>query len=214
MAKTPLVAPSNLGGFTRWGVGSKTPDFLPNLYSGGREIGDEYRYILDRRYATKYPGNRLARPGLLLNPWDKRSTDSEALPVADGATPLASAGSMAGMAQMADMLSRSEMASARPALDSNWDFLAAASPAFFNLIRCRWQDSVAGERSRGRITHPSVCGRRDRCCVADGCPSREAHRPSRSAPEPCVGGIERLDGSPGCPRAGPRTNPDVVGGPE
>ena len=125
---------SNLGGFTRWGVGSKTPDFLPNLYSGGREIGDEYRYILDRRYATKYPGNRLPRPGLLLNPWDKRSTDSEALPVADGAAPLASAGSMAGMAQMADMLSRSEMASARPALDSNWDFLAAASPAFFNLI--------------------------------------------------------------------------------
>ena len=125
---------SNLGGFTRWGVGSKTPDFLPNLYSGGREIGDEYRYILDRRYATKYPGNRLPRPGLLLNPWDKRSTDSEALPVADGAAPLASAGSLPGMAQMADMLARSELAAARPALDSNWDFLATASPALFNLI--------------------------------------------------------------------------------
>ena len=125
---------SNLGGFTRWGVGSKTPDFLPNLYSGGREIGDEYRYILDRRYATKYPGNRLPRPGLLLNPWDKRSTDSVALPVADGTAPLPSLGSVAGMAQMADMLSRSERASARTSLDSNWDFLAAASLAFFNLI--------------------------------------------------------------------------------
>ena len=125
---------SNLGGFTRWGVGSKTPDFLPNLYSGGREIGDEYRYILDRRYATKYPGNRLPRPGLLLNPWDKRSTDSEALPVADGAAPLASAGSLPGIAHMADMLARNELASARPSLDSNWDFLAAASPALFNLI--------------------------------------------------------------------------------
>jgi hypothetical protein len=124
---------SNLGGFTRWGVGSKTPDFLPNLYSGGREIGDEYRYILDRRYATKYPGNRLPRPGLLLNPWDKRSTDSEALPVADGAAPLASAGSLPGIAHMADMLARNELASARPSLDSNWDFLAAASPALFNL---------------------------------------------------------------------------------
>ena len=98
---------SSLGGFTRWGLGSKTPDFLPNLYSAGREIGDEYRYILDRRYAPKHPGNRLPRPGLLLNPWDKRSTDSEALPVSGGAAPLASMGNQPGLAMMADMLGRS-----------------------------------------------------------------------------------------------------------
>ena len=125
---------SSLGGFTRWGLGSKTPDFLPNLYSAGREIGDEYRYILDRRYAPKHPGNRLPRPGLLLNPWDKRSTDSEALPVSGGAAPLASMGNQPGLAMMADMLGRSEHASARPSLDSNWDFLATAAPAWFNLI--------------------------------------------------------------------------------
>ena len=45
-------------------------------YHSGREIGDEYRYILDRRYAEKYPGNMLKRPGLLLNPWALDETDS------------------------------------------------------------------------------------------------------------------------------------------
>ncbi len=38
-------------------------------YSSGITISDEYRYILDRRFATKYPGNMLKRPELLLNPW-------------------------------------------------------------------------------------------------------------------------------------------------
>ena len=40
-----------------------------STYHSGREIGDEYRYILDRRFAKKHPGNMLERPGLLLNPW-------------------------------------------------------------------------------------------------------------------------------------------------
>ncbi|MEM7392519.1 MAG: hypothetical protein AAF492_09225, partial [Verrucomicrobiota bacterium] len=42
----------------------------------GRKIGDEYRYILDRKYAKKYPGNMLKRPGLLLNPWAIRKTEA------------------------------------------------------------------------------------------------------------------------------------------
>ena len=42
---------------------------VDSTYHSGREIGDEYRYILDRRFAKKYPGNMLERPGLLLNPW-------------------------------------------------------------------------------------------------------------------------------------------------
>ncbi|HZZ70708.1 MAG TPA: hypothetical protein VFE24_00535 [Pirellulales bacterium] len=43
----------------------------------GRNIGDEYRYILDRKFARKYPGNMLERPSLLLNPWAIRSTQTE-----------------------------------------------------------------------------------------------------------------------------------------
>ena len=44
----------------------------PNLFSSGRAIGDEYRYIIERRYTRRFPGNMLTRPGLLLNPWEKR----------------------------------------------------------------------------------------------------------------------------------------------
>ncbi len=46
------------------------------LYVVGRDIGDEYRYILERKQATRFPGNMLERPGLLLNPWAIRSTET------------------------------------------------------------------------------------------------------------------------------------------
>ena len=44
-------------------------------YQTGRNIGDEYRYILERRYATKFPGNMLKRTALLLNPWALTPTE-------------------------------------------------------------------------------------------------------------------------------------------
>ena len=47
-----------------------------SLYVQERDIGEEYRYILDRKYATKFPGNMLTRPGLLLNPWAIRETST------------------------------------------------------------------------------------------------------------------------------------------
>ena len=55
---------------TVWG----TPQ---SLYVSGRNIGDEYRYILDRKYAKIFPGNLLDRPGLLLNPWAIRKTETD-----------------------------------------------------------------------------------------------------------------------------------------
>ena len=54
----------------------RTVSDLKALYLAGRNIGDEYRYILDRRYIEKFPGNMLQRPSLLLNPWDIRSTET------------------------------------------------------------------------------------------------------------------------------------------
>jgi hypothetical protein len=47
-----------------------------SVYLAGRNIGDEYRYILDRKYAKKFPGNMLKRPELLLNPWAIRKTEA------------------------------------------------------------------------------------------------------------------------------------------
>lgn len=43
-------------------------------YQSGRRVADEYRYILERRFAARFPGNMLDRPGLLLNPWAVQST--------------------------------------------------------------------------------------------------------------------------------------------
>jgi hypothetical protein len=45
-------------------------------YLTGRNIGDEYRYVLDRRLHKIWPGNMLERPALLLNPWAVRSTQT------------------------------------------------------------------------------------------------------------------------------------------
>jgi hypothetical protein len=44
-------------------------------YEAGREMGSEQRYILDRKYAAKFPGNMLTRPELLLNPWAMQTTE-------------------------------------------------------------------------------------------------------------------------------------------
>ena len=52
------------------------PAHADSVYLTGRNIGDEYRYVLERRGRHKYPGNMLARPQLLLNPWAVRSTET------------------------------------------------------------------------------------------------------------------------------------------
>ncbi|MDA0374003.1 MAG: hypothetical protein O2865_09455, partial [Planctomycetota bacterium] len=46
----------------------------PSEYLESWEISDEYRYILERRESRKFAGNMLARPSLLLNPWDLDAT--------------------------------------------------------------------------------------------------------------------------------------------
>ena len=46
------------------------------LYVEERDIGEEYRYVLERQGTTKFPGNLLPRPGLILNPWLVRSTET------------------------------------------------------------------------------------------------------------------------------------------
>ncbi len=67
----------SLGGAPQPGLFRGTPGRLPNLFVSGRKIGDEFRYILERRYARKLPGNMLERPEILLNPWAVRDTEAE-----------------------------------------------------------------------------------------------------------------------------------------
>jgi len=61
-----------------------TPSKFDSVYISGREIGDEYRYILDRKYAAKHPGNMLTRPSLILNPWVLRQTETGTQEAAPG----------------------------------------------------------------------------------------------------------------------------------
>jgi hypothetical protein len=67
---------TDLGKVRDVGLDGAFPLTSESLYLAGRNIGDEYRYVLDRRNQKKYPGNMLERPALLLNPWVVRSTES------------------------------------------------------------------------------------------------------------------------------------------
>jgi len=67
-----LVDPIRLGP-------SRTPNrrverVRPALYVSGRELGDEYRYVLERKNHKRLPGLLLDKPSLLLNPWARRTT--------------------------------------------------------------------------------------------------------------------------------------------
>ncbi len=61
-----------------------TPVVAESVYLAGRSIGDEYRYIIDRKYAKQFPGNMLKRPELLLNPWAIRNTEAGRQDAAEG----------------------------------------------------------------------------------------------------------------------------------
>ncbi|MCY2990724.1 MAG: hypothetical protein NTY19_23025, partial [Planctomycetota bacterium] len=106
------------------------PRKLEALYIAGRNIGDEYRYILDRKYAKKYPGNMLERPSLLLNPWAVRSTETGEQNAAEGQAFGRKAEDRGGGA------GRGEGQDAQAAAEGdfvNLDFLAQASAVLLNL---------------------------------------------------------------------------------
>lgn len=124
-----------LGGFTRFGAASGTPARNPNLYSAGREIGDEYRYILERRYAKLFPGNMLTRPGLLLNPWEIRSTDLTELDqqAGEGAA-MTHGGAASAVATGQLMPTKKAKQQIGPQGGTNLDFLAESAPVIYNLV--------------------------------------------------------------------------------
>jgi len=103
---------------------------LDSLYLTGRNIGDEYRYIIDRKYAVKFPGNMLKRPGLLLNPWAIRKTDAGVQRAAEGE----SFGGMAGGGRTFANFGGASNKTAQTASNfANLNFLADASAVLLNL---------------------------------------------------------------------------------
>jgi hypothetical protein len=101
-----------------------------SFYASGRNIGDEYRYILERRNRTKYPGNMLERPGLLLNPWALRETDAgeEVLAQDEDVTEMAE-----GMAEAAKRASAHGGRAVEGGSFPNLDFLASPAIELTNL---------------------------------------------------------------------------------
>jgi len=102
------------------------------LYESGRDIGDEYRYILDRQSARKFPGNLLERPGLLLNPWALRDTSAQAEHLAAGDNYNTALAAMA--APMAAPASAAAGLGAPRGSFASLDFLKEPAWVMFNVI--------------------------------------------------------------------------------
>jgi len=101
-----------------------------SMYQAGRNIGDEYRYILERKYAAKYPGNMLSRPELLLNPWAIRSTDAGVQAAQAGSSFVGGADRGPGSRFYGTGGKAAQRAAGNFA---NYDFLPAGSAVLLNL---------------------------------------------------------------------------------
>lgn len=102
------------------------------LFVSGRELGDEYRYVLERRRAKRFPNLLLDKPSLLLNPWARRTTTTGVAVAAGGRAFAAPAAAPAPAAYGA--LERELRA---PAADESayvgYDFLAESPRVLANL---------------------------------------------------------------------------------
>ena len=122
--------------------------FPPHMqYVSGRNIGDEYRYVLERRFRDIFAGTLLERPGLILNPWELRETEAEREQLregeayrgerqrlaeaagADRAAPRVLRGVFGGRAAMRD----GREAPSPAALDIGYDFLPQGARWWVNL---------------------------------------------------------------------------------
>jgi hypothetical protein len=152
VAQTDLS--DSLGDFPRPSPQTMSVDINPSRYAAGREIGDEYRYILERRYAAKFPGNLLERPSLLLNPWERRETETAALSARSASDMASNPTSLARMATPglhANSAGLAGMPDRTP--DGNIDFLATTAPLLANLIpdaegRVRIPRNALGDRQQ------------------------------------------------------------------
>lgn len=114
------------------------PGSNESSYLTGRNIGDEYRYVLDRRLQKPFAGNMLERPQLLLNPWAIRPTESGEQ-VAQGGEAFGTTGAPKSAAPLTSPEAKME-AGARggqpmpPGAFDELDFLAEPTVTLLNLI--------------------------------------------------------------------------------
>ena len=104
-----------------------------SLYVVGRDIGEEYRYILERKYATKFPGNMLTRPSLLLNPWAIRKTETTTQEALEGEEFERRVSRAYGGRGRAAHGKRATQAGREGAFFSNLDFLGEGAAVLVNV---------------------------------------------------------------------------------
>lgn len=101
-------------------------------YREERLIGDEYRYILERRFAAKYPGNMLQRPGLILNPWALDETNTS-IGLGGGAGGVRGGSRGGGRSRSSRAGEIGQGAGVSPSIGANLDFLPRGSQLVANL---------------------------------------------------------------------------------
>ncbi|MBX3400732.1 MAG: hypothetical protein KF873_18515 [Gemmataceae bacterium] len=116
-------------------LGGVYPAYAPSVYLTGRNIGDEYRYVLDRKNQKKYPGNMLDRPQILLNPWAIRSTETGEQ-LAEGGQAFGGLGGMAApkSERPSEPMAAGGGGNASSPGFADLDFLADASTVAVNLV--------------------------------------------------------------------------------
>jgi hypothetical protein len=123
---------AGLSRFTPPLAGNLRPGFLTCGFLTERRLGDEMRYILDRRAALTFPGSLLPRPGLLLNRWTDEDLKQETLTGADGTEGKGEGGQGSGAAGSAAPSKKAQ--DNRPSsLATVCDFLKAPAVVHFDL---------------------------------------------------------------------------------
>lgn len=124
-------------------------------YVSGRDIGDEYRYVLDRRGRARRPGVLLDKPGLLLNPWARRST-STGVQHAKGGGGYASSGARPAMAASARIGRPQVQFGGEQAAHAALDFLPAGALVLANLRPDERGELVVPRAELGAAQHLRV----------------------------------------------------------
>ena len=109
------------------------PSKQKSSYVTGRDIGDEYRYVLDRRSQKKYPTAMVDRPGLLLNPWAVRDTVTGEQNAMEGGV-FDGKGTAAASRLAADPQSKRAREAAGTSDAADIDFLDDGSALLVNLV--------------------------------------------------------------------------------
>ncbi len=99
-------------------------------YVSDLRLGDEYQYVLRRRFADKYAGVMLPQPGVILNPWETEETTNESQAAAEGQAVPPSA---AAPKSSSSLRRQARQAIARAVESSDYDFLEGGGVLLANL---------------------------------------------------------------------------------